>query len=784
MAGQAPGQSRSAPTSSLLRLTFLAASVLLTETVFFHLLQYVRDYFAATLVISIAVLGIGLSAIAARRLPLPTERIFAFSCLLGSIALLGSFASLAWHPSLWVLGPVLGIAFFAPVVYIARAFAETPGRQAYFFDMLGAGSGVFLAEFLYRHLASEAIVLLLATVLSLAGFIALARQFPAAGRLAPGLALALLWTSSLGLYLQVGHDRLNLFRIIRPNPRLHDPQKCFVLYRKESLAATYDSLVGRIDVVRRDGDYGVSYNGDPNDHFADDPSFTYDYYRAQGITEPTDDVRIPYGIVDKPMVFVLGSSAQGIIKTVKEITPLDHIFAVEINPGILRCMGRDFFEQSGRAYEGLTPRQANGLSVLRSASNRFDMITLINTHSTRSISHQGAPDYLHTIESYGTYFDRLTDRGYIVIEERLMNRDGVLGFYRMINTLWRALQQRGSPDPSAHFVIWEWMGAGMEKFEPHHMRAYVSMLVTREPIRGEFASALRPAVDRVIGRTRGPTRLSFQKGRGATEQYAQLFQMIESGDFSPLAAEAFDGSLLTNERPFASVSRRRTPRLDHMITVAGALTLSVGMLLGMATLRGPGTTHRDRLVAFNVLIGLGYFLIEILILLTYQNVFISPSASLVYVLGLLLVSSAIGGLLATQWDIRAVTAGLCAMCLVALTAPAPLISSGAPPWLVKAAAIGCISMTGALMGVYFPRGLALARSVGAGDWIPHLFALNGIAGSFAVVLALYLGVKVGYRWTSVLALACYVAAAIVVLAIEHAMSRDTPSEIDGPTAVK
>lgn len=743
---------------ALLRLTFVAAAVLLSETVFFHMLLFVRDYYTATLVISIAVLGIGFSAIAAHRLPWPSGRLFAASCLVGAIALLASFACLAFHASLWLLGPMLALTFCAPVVFVARAFAENPGRQAYFFDMVGAGAGVLVAELLYRLIGSEAIVLLLAAALSLAGLVASLRH---GGRLAPCLGALLLGGCTVALYAHIRHDSLNLFRIIRPDKGLHDPHKCFIFYPKDSLRATYDSLVGRLDVVWRDGDFGVNYNGDPNDHFTDNPSLTHDYFEREGIDEPTDDVRVPYGAVAKPRVFVLGSSAQGIIKTIKEITPLDRITSAEINPGILRCMREDFFEESGRAYEGIEPAHGNGLSMLRSTRDRYDMITLINTHSTRSISHLGAPDYLHTLESYGTFFDRLTDRGYLVIEERLMNRRGVLGFYRMVNTLWQALARRGVEDPTAHFVIWEWMGTGMTDFKPHHMRAYVSMLVTREPIEGEFAEALRPAVDRVIGRTRGPTRLAFQKGRGSTRQYAELFQMIESRDFSPLAKEGFDSSPITADRPFASASRRTIPQLDRMLVIAAALTLLAGTLLGTTALRDSPTPIRAGLMAFNALIGAGYFLIEIVIILTYQTVFVSPSVSLVYVLGLLLISSAVGGLLASQWDIRASTVALASMCAVALAAPPTLMAADMAPWLTKSIAIGCVAGTGALMGVYFPRGLAIARSAGAGQWIPHLFAINGIAGSFAVVLALYLGVKIGYRWTAAIALACYALAAIV-----------------------
>jgi hypothetical protein len=64
------------------------------------------------------------------------------------------------------------------------------------------------------------------------------------------------------------------------------------------------------------------------------------------------------------------------------------------------------------------------------------------------------------------------------------------------------------------------------------------------------------------------------------------------------------------------------------------------------------------------------------------------------------------------------------------------------------------------MGVFFPTGLQLADRWKMRGKIPHLFAINSAAGSLATVVSLYLGVRIGYSWTLILALVLYALAAV------------------------
>lgn len=165
---------------------------------------------------------------------------------------------------------------------------------------------------------------------------------------------------------------------------------------------------------------------------------------------------------------------------------------------------------------------------------------------------------------------------------------------------------------------------------------------------------------------------------------------------------------------------------------------------------------------FNILIGMGYFLLEIVLMLTYQNVFVAPSATFLFVLAVLLIGSAIGGALTKRIPPMIATIILIPLTLIALVAPTFLIQWSIPFGVIKILAVLLIGTIGLFMGVYFPRGLMVAKEKGMQKLVPSLFAVNSIAGAFAVVLALFLGVKVGYQETVLIALLCYVLAGLML----------------------
>ncbi len=755
------------------KVTAMAAFILLVETVLFHLVAVLFDDFTATGVISWAVLGIGLGAWVASRVELEEDLLFLLCCVGAGATVLGAAAVLVLYPSPLPMALAIGACFFFPVLYIALVFRRHAADRVYLFEMAGAGLGVIATVALFGLLRSEGILLLIAAatpLLGLLGYLTSPRASRRGRWLATLLVLPLVAGGGTLLGLQVANDTFNVIKVFdRDAP--YDEGKIFNTSRPQRLVASYDSLVGRIDVLKAKGQHLVCYNGYANDHFKPFQVKPYEHYRAKGIEWPTGDARVFYGLVDAPRVFVIGSAARGVTKTLKKITPVSNIVPIEINPGILRIMEEDFYEESGRAYEGLEPVHGNALSILRTSDDLYDIITLINTHSGRTIGYRSGPDYLHTAESYELYFDHLDEDGYLLFEERPFNRSGELGLYRMIHTVWNVLAERGAEDPAQHFLMWDWVVSRTLKYpaidlgteEPggvyrHREAYYRGMIVTREPLVGERRERAlewyRDAAHVV--------RMVYLQDHVEQAEFAQLFDMIEADDFAPLAAEGFDSAPLTNDRPFASLSTRSVPEVSGMVRTSGAVSLGLGLLLLLGTAAGSRRGVALRLSVFNVLVGFGYFLIEILLLQVYQNVFVSPSLSLVLVLGTLLIASGAGGTLAGRLAPWKATALLMPVALLTVQAPSFFLAVGVPGGLAKVLSVVLVAATGLLMGVFFPRGLQRAGEWGLRERIPHLFALNSVAGSFAVVLALFLGIRLGYSSGMVIALGCYVAAALVL----------------------
>jgi spermidine synthase len=758
----------------LLRVTALAALVLLVETLFFHASTFLFDAFRAVAVIGDAALGIGLGALAAWRWrEVDEDRLFFATTVGSSAAILATGALLVREPSPWWIAVGMSAAFAFPVLYIATAFRRPDAGRVYLYDMAGAGLGVIATVALYALLSTESIVLLLVGALPLAGLWAVRRSPAAAvGPLASAAAIVLALAGGGAFATHLATDAFNVVRITDRADPAHTTRNIFTSLDADRLVRTYDSLVGRIDVVKApvgapEGRLQIAYNGYGNDRIQPGVARQYAWYAKQGIEWPTHDPRVFYGLVDKPRIFIVGAAARGITQTAKKITPASRITATEINPGILSIMQRDFVEESGRAYAGLDPIRGNALAVLRGA-RKFDILTLINTHAGRTIGYPAGPDTLHTAESYHLYFDHLGPNGVVLMEERPFNRGGQLGVLRMLRTYWQVLEERGVDDPADHFMVWDWMSSSSSLI-PAQVRVqadgtltdaeqyYQGIIVSREPLTGERADKALAWFSKLPKKV----RLVYLHDTQEVGEIAQLFDALGTGDLSRWTAEGFDDRPLTRDRPFASLSRVDVPVVDDLLRRSAALCGALGVVLLLTLKRGKPLGLIAPFVGYNILIGAGYFFVEILLMQVYQDVFVSASASLVWVLGLLLVASGAGGALLGRLHPAAATALLVPLALGALWLPDAMLAAGVWPGVQQLIAVGVIGAVGMLMGVYFPHGLAAAHRRGLGDRVPLLFALNAVAGSFAVVLTLWIGVHHGYRLAMGLALVAYAAASLI-----------------------
>jgi hypothetical protein len=302
---------------------------------------------------------------------------------------------------------------------------------------------------------------------------------------------------------------------------------------------------------------------------------------------------------------------------------------------------------------------------------------------------------------------------------------------------------------------------------------YVGMVVSLEPFRGERREKLMQwtALEwTVVWDEReqpvyfprpAPIYPAYLRGQWHNERFGPFFDMLATGDFTALAPD-FDDRVITNDRPFPSCATHSVPDLERLLGVTGGVCFILGTLIAWGAVRGvPRSRHPVTflLILYNLAIGSAYFLIEIMLIQSYQSVFLSPSTSLVLVLAVLLVGSGIGGFFSTRIRPGWATLALGPVLLLALWIPTAVLSLG---WWSSQALASCgVLAVGFCMGVYFPNGLVMARRWSLRHRIPHLFALNSIAGSLAIVVSYYLAIRAGYSWTVALALLLYLLAWMV-----------------------
>jgi hypothetical protein len=644
--------------------------------------------------------------------------------------------------------------------------------------MLGAGTAVVLTVLAYQWLASEEIFLGLVTLIPLIGGAATAVGSTLCVRWRLSVCLALLALAGTGgmlLHRQVTDNSLHIAQLVNPDAPNIPSQNFLRRSSRWRVEHTYDSLIGRLDTIPATGRVFVTYDGFFNDNFSDYVIRDYaQYTKPHDIRLPSADRRVVYGLVPEPSVFVIGPATSGILTTLREITPVENIEAVEVNPGVLRIMLHDYYDASGQAYRGVHTVVGNALSVLRRSDKKYDIITLINAHSSRWIGALGPPDYLHTRESYDMYFDHLTEDGYLLFEERPDTYRGELGVKRMILTLYDCLRRRGIQDPARHFFIWEFMSyryhdQGLTGIATGSDMYYVGMIVSLKPLTDQRRADLLEWYNlewRIRWDDGQPVYFPFRrllepaylKNTWHGPRFGPFFDMLATNEFAGLG-EDFDASLITNDRPFPSCSTHSVPEIRQLLIVVSGICLIVGGMFTAGALWGiPRRTRLALLVFYNVAIGFGYFFVEIMLIQAYQGVFLSPSVSLALVLGVLLIGSAMGGLLADRVALWCATFALVPVLAVCLRVPAWTIDLGLDYWPSGVAAVAMIFLVGMNMGVYFPSGLLRMREWSLREKIPHLFAINAMSGSLATVVSLYLAIRVGYTWTLIVAFMLYVAA--------------------------
>ena len=752
-----------------LRIFLFAALLFFLELLFFRVLGYVTHYLQSMLIIAYALAGVAIGGLVAARIDGGEERCYRV-CLLGTyLCLFLSLWKVLKHPSLGADNLALVGMFAFPAFYIARAFRRYPSGEVYLFDLAGAGAAVLLL--LISHSVSYMEQILLATSL-LIGLIGLANASSARPvRLGWGALFSLLCLlSGAAMSYEARTGNLNFYYLVTPSPL--SEWKEFGKQRK--LFRFYDNLISRVEVHSDEV---------PGPRYAYISSGMHqDGFRADYPPRFRRDGRLIGGFFEEPRMFIIGSSAEGVIKTARHMTRPELIHGSEINPAVIQMMTEDFVKESGYAFMGLQQQLGNALAILGRSERRYDIITLMNPHSAGQMFLQGPPDWLHTQETYELYLRSLSEDGYLMVEERPMRPPGFMVLLKRVATIYRALERAGAKNPADHMFIYSWHWNRYKPYQDLTPKVFTSIFVKKKPLTGRDKERLMDWL-RITGMRwtsegkiwteataseKANSAIRFEHLPGIIEQprFREFFAALDQGTVEA-AYPNWDLSPVTDDRPFSAAVDRQHPEIKEVLRSVGWLAALLCLPLLATLFRAPRPWFHARMLAYQMLAGAAYILVEVYLMQLYQKVVLSPNVAFVGVLSVLLICSGLGGrVLYRQRSIALLYLGF------ALSLAAHLGLS----WIFTTGAIGsdlgtglligaATAFTGFMMGAFLPLGMHRARQAGHGGFIAEYFAINSVGGMLALAASLYLPVVLGFNATAAIAALCYLVVALVALSL-------------------
>jgi hypothetical protein len=766
-----------APAESRIQLWivfFVAMAVIGLETVSFQALSFVADYLRATEVLSIALLGLSAGGVLAwvwRRGGL------GIVLALLPLSVLATFPVILRHSDQPVF---LMVAMTPPYILaslvISRMFAALPPSQVYVFDLVGAGLGTVLVVLAIPLLREEGSFFFLTLLASIPlGLHARAHRHRVLGTTAGILVVG----SVALLVAHLALDPFNMLRHARGGDKLFNGWYDAKGNERYALLYSRGSLIERIDIIAsaanaRKGPWMSVYNGRIVD------AITPEVAKVGRL-----DNRLPNTLVRDPDTLLVGPSGQGLTKAVQGLGN-GHIDAVEINAAIAGLMSHRMFKRSGKAYGGMDLTVGDVRTFLRRTPRDYDFITLLNTHRIWSMGHQGPPEYVHTIEAMRDYFARLKPEGWVLFEERNINERADLGIRRLVETAKAAIVERGGV-PADQTVIFELyhscsMGNwGRDPEEPakfcDRLQRFTFVMMKNSPVTEADDAALLAWEQALIAL--GPDRGGYFQGivwryRPGTPTHHYWTDVVKAKALSDVPDAKPDEqnlSIVTDDVPYPYDVFVERPEIDAMIRQTVGLAL--GMVLVPALLAFFGTRRRDSreipqriaatllLVLFFGLLGLGYLLVEVVLMQKLGIFLSSPTYAFVVVLGTMLVASGIGGHVSASFSrsrVALAMLGAAALLGVTLVMDPVLHALMVLPWVLRVlATVALVGPLAFLMGMPFPHMIGATKEQLSDSHAGLMFAVNGALSAIAAPVVLAYSMDHGFEQTLLVGAALYLA---------------------------
>ncbi|MET0511508.1 MAG: hypothetical protein ABW135_07490 [Thermoleophilaceae bacterium] len=472
---------------------------------------------------------------------------------------------------------------------------------------------------------------------------------------------------------------------------------------------------------------------------------------------------------------------------------------IELNRGIRDVVSDDLSDYTRSPYElpGVHTSIGDGRSELARSERRYDQIQIGFTDTfSPNAAHAFAltENNLYTVEAFQEYMEHLKPGGVLKVSRpRSDFGDQAL---RVTVLALETLRREGVADPRRHVAVV--LG---DYDAPFRSYVYGTVLVKRTPFTASQLEAIRGR-----GRERGGG-VVYAPGGPQVGEWGAL-----AAASSPLAfckGWRTDVCPPTDNRPFFFHMKRVSdvigddgqragtvnipdPLLLLMVALVLLLVLcALAFALPLALVRGGGRPPATALAYFAA-IGVGYLVLEVVLIQRLVLFLGFPTYALSVVLFALLLFTGLGSLLTTRPRLdsrRALCAALGVACLLIVAVAfglGPLLGAliGLPFAARVAVTVAVLAPLGVSLGAAMPIGL---RRV-SGLWpaaVPWAWGINGVTSVVASVLAVAVAVTAGFTVATLVSLGSYLVALVGALTGPWPGNADEPAEARShqPTAV-
>lgn len=791
-------------------VALISGAVLAYEILLMALFSLIQWHHFAYMVVSVALLGFGASGtflVFTRRWLETRFRTVTIiqACLFASTSLICYVVAqrlsfnpeeLLWDSSHWVrlelIFLLLALPFFfaANLVGLVLITFKRELSRVYAADLTGAGIGaVAIVGLLFLVQPSTAL-----RFIAFLGFTAAAAAwFECRG--SAGYAIAGLLLVGIGLYAMpaswtepVVSPYKGLSQLLRVHGTRIAAERSSPLGRVtvvESLAVPLRyapglSLNSRIEppaqlglFVNADAMSTITrYNGDrENIAYLDDLTSALPYHLA---------------LPKRVLVLAAGGGADVLQALYHDAEKVD---AVELDPQVVALVRNTYKEFSGGIYDhdDVTIHVTEARGFLNQDGESYDLIQIPPLDSFGSAAtgiHGLNENHLYTIEAIQRAMERLDDQGYLAMTRwiKLPPRDTL----KLIATATEALKQSGLDDISRRMVLIRGWQTG-------------TLLIKKGVFTLSEINQIRQfSAERAFD-------LAYYPGMPATEanQYnlldAPYFYdgaraLLGNGRDDFIDSYKFDLKPASDNQPFYFhfVKWRTLPELIGLRHRGGSALIETGYLTLLATLAQvlvlsiiiilvplvfirrdrsaqSGKINQGKLLVYFLALGLGFLLIEIAFLQKFIQFLHHPVYSAAVVLGSFLVAAGAGSRLADRYAGRQISIRVVRVAILVIAGLGICYSLILGPlyqwmanWSMIARAlvvVALIAPLGFCMGMPFPLGLSrLGNS--SQSLTPWAWGINGCASVISAVLATLLAIHFGYNAVILIAVVCYLAAAV------------------------